>query len=51
LWTHPKVTVTPHSSAISSDRSSRQAELFADNLSRFMRGEPLRQLVTEADLD
>jgi len=51
LWTHPKVTVTPHASVISRARTSRQAELFGDNLSRYIRGDPLRQLVTEADLD
>jgi len=51
LWTHPKVTVTPHTSAISSARLSRQADLFTDNLSRYRRVEPLRNLVTAADLD
>lgn len=51
LWSHPKVTVTPHNSAIASARFRRQEDLFVDNLHRFVNGEPLRGLVTAADLD
>jgi len=51
LWGHPRVSVTPHTSAISSARFARQAELFNDNLSRFLRGQPLKNQVSEADLD
>lgn len=51
LWSHPKVILTPHNSAFSSARLRRQAELFEDNLGRYLRGEPLENLVTRADLD
>ncbi len=50
LWAHPKVTVTPHDSANSARRVLRQFELFSENLARYARGEPLRNVVTEADL-
>ena len=51
LWAHPKVAVTPHNSAIATARFRRQEDLFVDNLARFVKGEPLRGVVTEADLD
>jgi phosphoglycerate dehydrogenase-like enzyme len=50
LWSHPKVTVTPHDSANSNRRVLRQFELFTDNLGRFRRSEPLRNVVTVDDL-
>ncbi len=50
LWAHPKVTVTPHDSANSARRVRRQFELFSDNLARYEQGEPLRNVVREADL-
>jgi glyoxylate/hydroxypyruvate reductase A len=51
LWDHPKVRVVPHNSALSRARVRRQVELFVDNLGRYRRGEPLRNLVSPADLD
>ena len=51
LWAHPKVAVTPHNSAIASALSRRQEDLFVENLSRFVGGEPLRGVVTVDDLD
>jgi glyoxylate/hydroxypyruvate reductase A len=53
FWTHPAVTVTPHNAALGVGRLRRQADLFADNLQRFMAGEPLIGEVTEVvrDLD
>jgi phosphoglycerate dehydrogenase-like enzyme len=38
-WTHPRVTVTPHSANGGLGRYRRAAELFARNLDRFVRGE------------
>lgn len=38
-WTHPRVTVTPHSANGGVGRYRRAAELFASNLDRFVRGE------------
>jgi phosphoglycerate dehydrogenase-like enzyme len=51
LWAHPRVRMTPHNSADGAGREDRQAALFEDNLGRYLRGEALRNLVTEADLD
>ncbi len=41
LWAHPSVELTPHSSSGGSGRFDRGADLFADNLARFSRDEPL----------
>lgn len=51
LWDHPKITLSAHNSGFSSSRSYRQAELFCANLGRYLRGEPLRNVVSPADLD
>jgi phosphoglycerate dehydrogenase-like enzyme len=41
LWDHPRVTVTPHASGGGLGRYRRSAEVFAANLARYLRGEPL----------
>jgi phosphoglycerate dehydrogenase-like enzyme len=51
LWANPKVTISPHNSALAGARFKRQEDLFSENLARFLRGESLRGVVTEADLD
>lgn len=48
LYTHPSVRLTPHISWSSPDTMKRTIELFADNLTRYEKGEPLDGLV---DLD
>ena len=48
LWTTPNVIVTPHSSGFRASHWDDVSELFADNLRRYQRGEPLRNMV---DLD
>jgi phosphoglycerate dehydrogenase-like enzyme len=50
LWSHPKVDITPHSSALGDGRHRRAAEVFADNLRRYVKGEPLLHEVTADDL-
>ncbi|HLW18439.1 MAG TPA: NAD(P)-dependent oxidoreductase, partial [Actinomycetota bacterium] len=45
LYTHPKVRLTPHISWSSPDTMKRTIELFADNLKRYDKGEPLEGLV------
>ena len=50
FYRHPSVTLTAHASGISNGSAARNDVLFADNLRRFVRGEPLRNLVAEADL-
>ena len=41
LWSHPRVMVSPHTSALSVAENRLIAERFTDNLSRFLSGEPL----------
>ena len=48
FWSHPRVRVTPHNAAGGSGRLPRQAELFADNLDRYLAGTPLVNDVTDA---
>ena len=45
LWTLPNVVVTPHAAALSARENERIAELFADNLRRYLDGRPLRNVV------
>ena len=44
LWDMPQVTITPHSSGTTPLAATRAAAVFADNLGRFVRGEPLRNV-------
>jgi phosphoglycerate dehydrogenase-like enzyme len=46
LWRHPAVVVTPHNAAGGVGRYERQAELFAENLDRYLSGEALLNDIT-----
>lgn len=46
LWDLPNVIISPHNSGSSDGTSKRVAEIFLDNLGRFVRNEPLRNEVT-----
>lgn len=50
LWTHPRVVLTPHSSALGSGRHARAADAFVENLHAYLRREPLRHVVDPAEL-
>lgn len=41
LWDHPRIEITPHSSSGGDGRFARGADLFAENLRRYIAGEPL----------
>ncbi len=41
LWDHPRVTIYPHSASTSTFENARIAELFCNNLRRYLKGEPL----------
>lgn len=41
LWAHQNVTIYPHSASTSERENERLVELFADNLRRYLAGEPL----------
>lgn len=45
LWDLPNVLITPHNSWSTPHFRRREAELFLDNLERFLRGEALRNVV------
>jgi phosphoglycerate dehydrogenase-like enzyme len=45
LWSLPNLILTPHTSWASDDFLNRAAALFLDNLHRYRRGEPLRNVV------
>lgn len=50
LWSHPGVVLTPHSSALGDGRARRAAQVFAENLARYGRGDELLHEVTVDDL-
>ena len=45
FWSMPNVLVSPHSASTSDRENGRITDLFCDNLRRFLRGEPLRNLL------
>jgi glyoxylate/hydroxypyruvate reductase A len=45
LWTTPNLYISPHSSAGSDEYARRAFDLFCDNLSRFVGGKPLVNIV------
>ncbi len=45
LWELPNVIVSPHTAALSYRENERIVELFADNLGRYLAGEPLRSRI------
>ncbi|MBX5465779.1 MAG: D-2-hydroxyacid dehydrogenase [Clostridia bacterium] len=45
LWAEPRLLITPHVAWASPETPRRGAELFADNLRRYLSGEPLRNRV------
>jgi len=45
LWSHPRVVVTPHASGSNPGNDRRAAEIFVDNLARYVGGKPLRNEV------
>jgi phosphoglycerate dehydrogenase-like enzyme len=48
LWSAPNVHISPHCSAAQDRYTEKLLALFADNLDRYTRGEPLRNVVDRA---
>jgi phosphoglycerate dehydrogenase-like enzyme len=48
LWEMPNVILTPHNAWSTPYLKQREAELFLDNLKRYLRGDPLRNVVDPA---
>jgi len=45
LWDMPNVLITPHSMSTATSENERLTALFADNLRRYLAGEPLRNVI------
>ena len=50
FWSHPRVTLTPHSSGMSLGNAGRNDVLFLENLGRYLKGEPLENEASAADV-
>ena len=50
FWAHPKVTLTPHSSGMSTGNAKRNDAIFVENLRRYLAGQPLENEATAADV-
>ena len=48
LWDLPNVLVSPHSASTAANENAVLTDLFIDNLSRYLRGEPLRNVYQSA---
>ncbi len=48
FWSLPNVVVTPHNGATTAPTRRRGVDIFVDNLARFVRGEPLRNVVDKS---
>jgi phosphoglycerate dehydrogenase-like enzyme len=48
LWTAPNMLITPHTAASTSLLWKRHAELLEDNISRYLEGRPLRNVVDKS---
>jgi len=50
VWTHPRVSLTPHTSNAGSGMRARSEATFLDNLARAVAGEPLQHQVRRRDI-
>lgn len=48
FWSHPSIRITPHNAAGGIGRFERQAQLFKENLDRYLDGRPMLNDVTDA---
>ena len=50
FWKHPRITVTAHTSAVTTGWDMRLDDLVVDNISRYLADEPLRNEVPISDI-
>ena len=50
LWEMPNVILSPHSASTVTQENARIAEIFCDNLRRYLRGQPLRNVLDKQKL-
>lgn len=48
FWTLPNVIITPHNGATTPATAQRSVEIFIDNLTRYVAGQPLRNVVDKS---
>jgi glyoxylate/hydroxypyruvate reductase A len=48
FWSHPSIRITPHNAAGGVGRFQRQADLFKENLDRYLEGRPMVNDATDA---
>lgn len=51
FWSHPKVAMTPHDSPLTEATKHRVDQVFLGNLARFLKGEPLENIVPRAEFE
>jgi phosphoglycerate dehydrogenase-like enzyme len=49
LWSLPNVLISPHTSALNENIDRDIAQLFADNATRYLDGEPMRNVVNTVE--
>lgn len=50
LWSVPRVIISPHSASTVDLENTRLTEIFCDNLTKFMKGEPMHNLLDKKNL-
>ena len=50
FWDHPRVSLTPHASGVTSGQDTRNDQLFVENLRRYVTGEALLNEASPADV-
>jgi glyoxylate/hydroxypyruvate reductase A len=50
LWDMPNVIISPHSASTVTQENARITEIFCDNLRRYLRGQPLRNVLDKEKL-
>ncbi len=50
VWTHPRVSLTPHTSNAGTGMRTRSEDNFLDNLARMVAGQPLNHRVARSDI-
>jgi phosphoglycerate dehydrogenase-like enzyme len=48
FWSQPNVIITPHNGATTGATAQRSVEIFIDNLTRYVAGQPLRNVVDKS---
>jgi len=47
LWDMPNVIISPHSASTADSENQKLTDIFCDNLRRYLKGEPMRNLLNK----